>query len=46
MQGREVNLMTRRVRAWLYAGVFFVVSGVLVAMPSAANAGITFNFVD
>ena len=38
--------MTRRVRNWLYAGIFFVVSGVLVAMPSAANAGITYNFLD
>jgi len=38
--------MTRRVRGWLFAGIFLVVSGVLVALPSAANAGITFNFLD
>ena len=38
--------MTRRVRAWLYAGIFFVVSGVLVAMPSVAHAGITLNGLD
>jgi len=38
--------MTRRVRGWLYAGIFFVVSGVLVAMPSVAHAGIVFNAID
>ena len=38
--------MTRRLRSWLYAGIFFVVSGVLVAMPSAAHAGITLNALD
>jgi len=38
--------MTRRVRGWLYAGILFVVSGVLVAMPSAAHAGIVFNAID
>jgi hypothetical protein len=38
--------MTRRVRGWLFAGIIFVVSGVLVAMPSAAQAGITYNFLD
>jgi hypothetical protein len=43
---REVNVMTRRVRGWLYAGIFFVVSGVLVAMPSVAHAGISLNAID
>jgi len=38
--------MTRRVRGWLYAGIFFVVSGVLVAMPSVAHAGISLNGLD
>lgn len=38
--------MTRRVRGWLFAGLFFVVSGVLVAMPTAAHAGIVFNALD
>ena len=38
--------MTRRVRNWLYAGIFFVVSGVLVAMPSVAHAGVAFNALD
>jgi len=38
--------MTRRVRSWLYAGIFFVVSGVLVAMPSVAHAGISLNAID
>jgi hypothetical protein len=38
--------MTRRVRGWLYAGIFFVVSGFLVAMPSVAHAGIVFNAID
>jgi len=38
--------MIRRVRGWLFAGIFFVVSGVLVAMPSVAHAGITFNAID
>jgi len=38
--------MTRRVRGWLFAGIFFVVSGVLVAMPSVAHAGITLNAID
>jgi hypothetical protein len=38
--------MTRGLRGWLYAGIFFVVSGVLVAMPSVAHAGITFNALD
>jgi hypothetical protein len=38
--------MTGRVRGWLYAGVFFVVSGVLVAMPSVAHAGVVFNAID
>jgi len=44
--GREVNVMTRRLRGWLYAGSFFVVSGVLVAMPSVAHAGIALNGLD
>lgn len=43
---REVNVMTRRVRGWLFAGIFFVVSGVLVAMPSVAHAGISLNAID
>jgi hypothetical protein len=38
--------MTRRVRGWLMAAIFVVVTGVLVAMPSVAHAGITFNFLD
>jgi len=38
--------MTRRVRGWLFAAFFFVVSGVLVTMPSTAHAGLTFNFLD
>jgi hypothetical protein len=38
--------MTRRVRCWLFAAMFFVVSGVLVAMPSIAQAGITATAVD
>ena len=38
--------MTRRVRAWLFAGIFFVVSAVLVALPSAAQAGVAFNALD
>ena len=38
--------MTRRVRSWLYAGIFFIVSGVLVAMPSVAHAGVSFNAID
>ena len=38
--------MTRRVRGWLFAAVFFVVSGVLVAMPSVAHAGISLNAID
>jgi len=38
--------MTRRVRGRLYAGIFFVVSGVLVALPSVAHAGIAFNGID
>ena len=38
--------MTRRVRGWLFAGTFFVVSGVLVAMPSVAHAGIALNALD
>jgi hypothetical protein len=38
--------MTRRVRCWLLAAMFFVVSGVLVAMPSIAQAGITATAVD
>jgi hypothetical protein len=38
--------MTRRLRGWLYAGIFFVVSGVLVAMPSVAHAGVVFNALD
>ena len=38
--------MTRRVRGWLFAAAFFVVSGVLVAMPSVAHAGLSFNGID
>jgi hypothetical protein len=38
--------MTRRLRGWLYAGIFFVVPGILVAMPSAAHAGIALNGLD
>jgi hypothetical protein len=38
--------MTRRLRSWLYAGIFFVVSGVLVALPSVAHAGISLNAID
>jgi hypothetical protein len=38
--------MTRRVRGWLYAAMFFVVSGFLVAMPSVAHAGLSFNALD
>ena len=38
--------MSRRIRSVLFAAFFVVVSGVLVAMPSAAQAGITFNFLD
>jgi hypothetical protein len=38
--------MSRRLRGWLFAAFFLVVSGVLVALPSAANAGITFNLLD
>src|SRR5262245_51655735 len=41
-----VRVMTRRARGWLYAAIFFVVSGVLVALPSAANAGIALNGLD
>jgi hypothetical protein len=43
---REVRVMTRRVRGWLYAAMFFVVSGFLVAMPSVAHAGLSFNALD
>jgi hypothetical protein len=38
--------MTCRIRGWLYAGIFFVVSGVLVAMPAAAHPGVVFNALD
>jgi len=38
--------MTRRARTWLTAIVTAVVTGVLVWLPTAAQAGITFNFVD
>jgi hypothetical protein len=38
--------MSRRLRGWLFAAFFLVVSGVLMAMPSAASAGLTFNFLD
>jgi hypothetical protein len=43
---REVSVMTRRARGWLMAAIFFVVSGVLVAMPSVAHAGIALNGLD
>ncbi|HKE68945.1 MAG TPA: hypothetical protein VKB55_06805 [Nocardioidaceae bacterium] len=35
-----MSIMTRRLRSWLFAGFFFVVSGILVAMPTAAHAGL------
>ena len=38
--------MIRRVRSYLYAAIFLVVSGVLVAMPSVAHAGLSFNGID
>ena len=38
--------MTRRLRGWLFAAFFVVVSGVLVAMPSIAQAGLTATAAD
>jgi hypothetical protein len=38
--------MFRRVRGWVAAVVAAAVTGVLVMLPTAAQAGITYNFLD
>jgi hypothetical protein len=38
--------MFRRVRGWVAAVVAAAVTGVLVLLPTAAQAGLTFNGID
>jgi hypothetical protein len=38
--------MTRRTRNWLVAVISLVATGILVTVPSVAQAGITFNGID
>jgi hypothetical protein len=43
---REVKIMTRRIRRYLLAAITAVTTGILVWLPTAAQAGVTFNAID
>jgi hypothetical protein len=38
--------MNHRIRKWLIAAITAVTTGILVWLPTAAQAGITFNALD
>ena len=38
--------MNRRIRRWLLAAITTVTTGILVWLPTAAQAGLTFNGLD
>jgi hypothetical protein len=38
--------MNRRIRRWLLAAVTTVTTGILVWLPTAAQAGVAFNGID
>jgi hypothetical protein len=38
--------MNRRIRRWLLAAITTVTAGILVWLPTAAQAGLTFNGLD
>jgi hypothetical protein len=43
---REVKIMTRRVRRWLLAAITTITTGILVWMPTIAQAGLTATGAD
>ena len=38
--------MNRRIRRWLVAAITTVTTGILVCLPTIAQAGISFNAID
>jgi hypothetical protein len=42
----EEDVMTRRTRRWIRVAIGAAITAVLVALPTAAQAGITYNFLD
>ena len=38
--------MTRRMRNWLIAAITTITTGILVSLPTAAQAGVVFNAID
>jgi hypothetical protein len=38
--------MNRRIRRWLVAAITTVTTGILVSMPTIAQAGLSFNGID
>ena len=44
VEGGEI--MTRRMRKWLLAAITTVTTGILIWLPTVAQAGIVFNAID
>ena len=38
--------MNRRIRKWLVAAITTVTTGIILWLPTAAQAGVTFNGID
>jgi hypothetical protein len=43
---REVKIMTRRIRRCLLAAITTITTGILVCLPTIAQAGLSFNGID
>jgi hypothetical protein len=43
---REVKIMNHRIRKWLVAAITAITTGILVWLPTVAQAGITASGVD